>query len=55
MVIFLDPDQDPQVDSEVMIILKIIQEISPQIDLENVKMKEEEVGVSLLFFITLVC
>ena len=35
----VDPDQDAE--KKVLIILEIFQEIDPEIDMENMKMKEE--------------
>ena len=39
---FIALDQDPEADPEVVIILETCQEIYPKIDVENVKIKEEE-------------
>ena len=41
MVSFMDPDRDPEADPEVLMISRISQEIDPEIDMENVKLKEE--------------
>ena len=40
MVNFMDPDRDPEADPEVLMISVTSQEIDPEIDVENMKLKE---------------